>query len=226
MFRRITRSLGLLALGIAFGIGLSAEAGAQQNSGFLKDYSKLEVQKDPLGVERRAWASPDFTKEKYQKVLIEKVVYYPAPKASDRVSMQTLNEIRDYVEAAMRKAFSGVVPLADKPGPGVARVRMAVTAASVDTGLKPYQLLPVGLVFTAAKEASGTAKHDVQLAVEFEVTDSESGKPLAMSVRDAKGIEVTGDQKLTLAMAKPKIDQWAEGGRQVIEMRLKQGVAK
>lgn len=226
MFRLIARSLGVMALGVAFGIGLTAEAGAQQNSGFLKDYSRLELRKDSQGVERRVWRDPDFTGEKYQKILIEPVVFYPAPKATDRVSMQTLNEIRDFVTVSLRKSLGKSVPIADKPGPGVARMQMALTAASVDTSLKPYQLLPVGLVFTAAKEATGTAKHDVQLAVEWTVTDSESGKLLHTGVREAKGVEVKGDEKLTLALVKPRVDQWLKAGEDEIALRLKQRGAK
>lgn len=226
MFRLIARSVGAMVLGVAFGMGLIAEAGAQQNSGFLKDYSRLEAGKDTLGVDRRVWKDPAFPGEKYQKLIVEPVVFYPAPKASDRVSMQTLNEIRDYVSATVRNSLGKSIPLADKPGPGVARLRLAITAASVDTGLKPYQLLPVAMVFTAATSASGTAKHDVKLAVETEVTDSESGKLLWMAVREAKGVEVKGDEKLTLTLAKPRIDQWAKAGEEEVASRMKQSRAK
>ncbi len=219
MFRSIVRGLGFIALATALGAGLSATANA--DSGFLKDYSQLSVEKDPLGVERRIWVSPDFTRDKYQKILIEKVVFYPAPKASDRVSSQTLTELQDYLDASLRKAVGSVHDLADKPGPGVARLRVAITAASVDTGLKPYQLIPIAFVFTAATRATGEAKYDVKLAVESEITDSKSGTPLARVVRNAKGIEVKGDEKLTLSLAKPKIDEWAEAVRESLAARLK-----
>jgi hypothetical protein len=67
------------------------------------------------------------------------------------------------------------------------------------------------------------AKHDVKLAVESEITDSKSGAPLARIVRDAKGIEVKGDEKLTLQLAKPKIDEWAEALREALAARIKGG---
>lgn len=196
-----------MALGITIGASVSTMANAE--SGFLKDYAQLQTEKDPLGIERRIWISPDLTRDKYQKFLIEQGVFYPAPKPSDQVPSQSLAQIRDYLDASLRKAVGSVLPLADKPGPGVARVRVAITAASVDSGLKPYQLIPVALVFTAAKEASGKARHDVKLAVESEISDSQSGKPLARSARDPKGIELKGDEKLTFEMTKPKIDDWA-----------------
>jgi len=55
----------------------------------------------------------------------------------------------------------------------------------VETGLKPYDLIPIAFVLTAGKEATGRAKHDAKLAAEAETTDSKSGMPLARSVRDA-----------------------------------------
>jgi len=219
MFRSIARGLGLLAFATTLGAGLSGAANAE--SGFLKDYSQLQVEKDPLGVERRIWVSPDFTGDKYQKILIEKVIFYPAPKASDRVSSKTLTELQDYLDATLRKAVGSFQALAEKPGPGVARLRVAITAASVETGLKPYQLVPVALVFTAATRAAGEAKYDVKLAVESELTDSNTGAPLALGVRDAKGIEVKGDEKLTLQMAKPTIDEWGESVREYLAEKLK-----
>ncbi len=55
-------------------------------SGFLSDYSKLKKEKDPLGVTRLVWRSPKFTRANYQKVLLEKVGFYPAPQASKQVA--------------------------------------------------------------------------------------------------------------------------------------------
>lgn len=189
-------------------------------SGFLKDYSRLQVQKDPLGVERRVWFSPKFTRGNYQKVLIDPVSFYPKPEPTEEVSKGTLDDIRGYADSGLRKALGGVVALADAPGPGVVRLRVAFTAASVDTSLKPYQLLPVGMLFTAAQSAAGASKHDVRLAVESEVTDSVTGEVLGLAVREAKGIELGSGEKLTLDKARPQLDKWLEAGRQVIEMRM------
>lgn len=93
MYRLIGRSLGLMALAAAL---FACLAGAAQvaESGYLKDYSQLKAEKDPTGIERRVWASPTLSRERYQKVLIEPVEFYPAPKPSEHVSAQTLEESR------------------------------------------------------------------------------------------------------------------------------------
>jgi len=76
------------------------------------------------------------------------------------------------------------------------------------------------MVVTAARKAASGPQHDVKLALEMDVTDSASGEPLARAVRPAKGVEVEGGQQLTLALAKPRIDQWAESVRASIAVRM------
>lgn len=200
----------VLLLGIGFGLQTHVLAD-DKDSGFLGDYSQLEVRKDALGVERRLWVSPRLTRKAYHKILLEPVNYFPAPEPSEKVSMGVLDSIRHYIDGSVRKAMAGVVPLADASGPGVLRVRMAITAAEVEgMKLKPYQLVPVALVFTAAKEATGSAHRPVRLFVETEMTDSVSGEPLARAVREAQGLEVASDEALSLQVVKPRIDEWVE----------------
>lgn len=219
MLRSITRSVAVTMLAFALGGGVSAIAGAQgANSGFLSDYSELTTEKDPLGMDRRTWVSALLIGDRYQKFLIEPVIFYPEPQPSDRVPADSLKDLREYLDGVLRQVVRSVLPLADQPGPGVARVRVAVTAVAVGSGLKPYQLIPVALVSTAA---SGQSGRDARLAVEAEITDSVTGKPLARSVRQAKGVEVKGDAGLTLQQAKPQIDDWAEAVRQTLAARMK-----
>jgi hypothetical protein len=207
MFRFIASSLAIVALGAAPGVATA------QDSGFLKDYSQLQVSKDPLGAERRAWASPEFNGQNYQKVLVEKFVFYPEAQPNDRVSLGALNDILNYIDTSVRKSLGAQLPVTAEPGAGVARLRLAITAASVDTSLKPYQLIPVALIFTAAKRASGSAQYNVKLAIETEITDSVTGKPLVRVVREAKGLEVRGDQPLTLKVVQPQIDEWTKAAQ-------------
>ena len=223
MIRSIAGRIEVLAFALVLGTTWSASVSAQQkDSGFLKDYSQLKSEKDPLGVERRIWASPRFTQANYQKVLLEPISFYPSPQASDKVSMDALNEIRNYMDSAMRKALASAVSLTDAPGPGVARIRPAITAAAVaGVQLKAYQYVPVALAFTAVKETSGGSNRDVTLFVESEVTNSVSGEPLALVVRAAQGVQVKSNEKLTLQQAKPQIDKWAESVRQYFAARMK-----
>ena len=223
MFRSIASRMGVATLAVILGTGLAANANAQgKGSGFLKDYSQLKTEKDPLGNERRMWVNPKFTRANYQTILLEPLGFYPAPQPSEQVSMGALNDMRVYADSAMRKAVTTVVPLANAPGPGVARIRWAVTAAAVEGfELKPYQLIPVALIFTGVKEAAGQGSRKVQLAVESEMTDSVTGEVLIRVVREAQGINVKEKTPLTLKVAQPQIDKWAESVQQSLAARLK-----
>ncbi len=154
-------------------------------------------------------------------MLIEKVSFHPAPQASKEVSGEVLYQIRDYLDSTLRKAITAEIPVVEQAQPGTVRVRMALTAASVEKGLKPYQLLPTALIVQGVKEAAGKRKHDVKLRVEADLTDSITGETLALIVRDAKGVDVKGKEKLTLADAKPQIDKWGEALREMIILKLK-----
>ena len=179
-----------------------------QDTGFLKDYSQLEMRKDAKGVERKIWINPKLRPQNYQKIIIEPITFFPAPSPTEQVSMGALDEIRAYIDSGVRKAVEASMPVVSTDGPGVIRFRWAITASSVDKSLKAYQLIPFALVVTAAKRGTGIAAYDVKLMVEGEWLDSVSGEVLARAVRVAKGVEVKGDTPLTLKVVQPQLDSW------------------
>jgi hypothetical protein len=213
------KSISIL-LGAMLCLATGAPALAQDGSGFLKDYSQLEVKKDSKGVERKIWISDKLNGQNYQKIIIDSIDFFPKPQPSDQVSMGALNDIRGYIDSGARKAFGASIPLVSTAGPGVVRMRWAITAASVDKSLKAYQLIPVALIFTAAKRGTGNASYDVKLMIETELVDSVSGEVLARSVREAKGVEVKGDAPLTLKVAQPQIDTWLAAVQDIVAARL------
>jgi hypothetical protein len=214
--------LGMILMGVALVAAPGANAVAE-DSGFLKDYSQLEVKKDPKGVERRVWFSDKLTSQNYKQILIDPVSFYPEAQPSEQVTLGALNDIRDYIDSGLRKAIGGTMPLGKTAGAGVAKLRVAITAFSVDKSLKPYQMIPIAFIFTSVDRASGSAKYDVKLYVEAELADSVTGEVLGRAVREAKGVEVTGDQPLTLKEAKPTIDGWLSAVQQVVAEKLGAG---
>ena len=113
----------LLVIGCA---GKNADRG--QYSGYLEDYSRMEKTKDVMGESVLRFVSPDLNRENYQKVLIEPVLYFPEPDPTDRVSAQTLDDIKNYIDQEFRKKVNEKVPVVDQPGAGVVRMRVGVTA--------------------------------------------------------------------------------------------------
>jgi hypothetical protein len=207
--RTVSRlTVTVCALGLAV---LVAACATPKHSGFLSSYEGLKRVPDPLGVKRLVWINPKLAPAHYHKLLMEKMRYHPAPEGTDQVTDVVLQQIRDYADSQLRRELATKITLTDTPGPGVMRLRWALTGASVKKGLKPWQYIPVGLVIAGVQEAAGVRKRDVDLNVEAEVTDSVTGEDLARSIRETRGVYVKGKkEKLTLDMVKSQIDEWAK----------------
>jgi hypothetical protein len=192
------------------------------DSGFLPDYSKLQQVKDLNGKPIRQWTSPKLTKANYQKILIEKVTFYPEPRGSDQVSDKALSDIQQYMDSQLRTVGLARIPQVSEAGPGVLRAKVAITAVDTSaTGLKPWQIIPVALVIQGARAATGNRAENSDLAVEAIVTDSVTNEPLGMSVREAHGATLPNSKaQLTLDTVKALIDRWAAGVASLVDKRI------
>ncbi len=218
---RIANGSAVLAACVLLLSAAAGPASAEEHSGFLGDYSKLEKVEDALGVKRKIWVDAKFTGVNYQKILVEPVIFFPEPKPTEDVPEGVLKEILAYLDATLRKSIGAELPLVDAQGPGVVRLRMAITAVDVKKGLKPWELLPTAMVMAGTKEATGRRKHDVEMFVESEMTDSVTHEKLALVVRQVKGVELKGKDPLKLEDVQPQIDAWGEALRQEIVRRVK-----
>jgi len=195
-------------------VAACATSSPPRESGFLHDYSRLREVPAPGGGTRQAYLNPKFTPAGYQAVWLDPVVYYPEPKPTADVSMQTLTQIRQAVDRSLREKFGQQVRLVDKAGPGVAHVRVAITAVGTETqALKAYQYIPVALVMTGAKAAlQGGMPRDATIAIETEVTDSVSGELLYAAVRGGTGERVASANQdrggIQPGSLRPLIDEW------------------
>lgn len=200
-------------------VAMSAVA-AEEHSGFLGDYSQLAKEKDAAGEDVLRYVSPKIKPGDYQKLLIDPIQFYPAPKPTDKVGDQALTDIRNYMDKALRAGLGSKLPLASEPGPGVLRVRPAITA--VDTknqGLKPYELLPVG--FIISRGVVGKAK-EATIELEVEVVDSATGERLAALVRKGVGAKIEDkDGQLSLPHIRPVLDKWIDTGSNFLAERVK-----
>jgi len=212
MLKSIKSKLGVILLGAGLALGVTAGAVADdQDSGFLPDYSRLQEGQDAQGKTIRVWANPKFTPANYKAIILDPIRYYPEPKPNDSVSAGTLNDVLAYANSALKKSLSSGFKIVNSPGPGVARIRIAITGVGKSKeGLKPYQLIPIAFIFTAAKRAAEGAPYQGFVLVEAEATDSVTGELLGMRTRAGTGEnmpQMKEGTQLTLQNLKPLIDQ-------------------
>jgi hypothetical protein len=220
MSTSLTRAIGIGAAAVLLA---SCSSPPPKESGFLgNEYTKMHKTEAPGGGSRLSYVNPKFTAGNYNAVWLERVTFYPEPQPTENVSTQTLDQIRTYIDTSLRQKIGQRVPLANAAGPGVAHIRVAITAVGSETqALAPYQYIPIGLVITGAKAAiEGGRPKDATIAIESSVTDSMTNEVLYAAVRGGTGDEIEsatqGQGGVQLDNLKPLIDTWTDGAAEEI----------
>lgn len=210
--------------------GARAVADEQANSGFLGDdsvYAKLEAVQLPDGQKGMRWVGPRANFTNFQSVIVEDVILYPNPEPGPQVSQETLDQISNYLTRELKQKVGSVLVTAGQPGPGVLRMRTAVTGVLIETeGLKPYELVPVAAVFSGLKAASGKRAENVQVFVEAQFVDSVSGEMVAAAVRELPGKKLKGKKdQLGLEDVQDSLDHATDTASQTMSEFLGKGIA-
>lgn len=210
---KIAVTAATLLLGALLSSGCTtAKPDESKYSGWMKDYSQLREAKSPSGDTVMRWLSPSFEKGQYQAIMIDRVGYYPAVKPSAQVPSSALAVIPTYLEEQVRKQVGVSLPLVTEPGPGVLRLRAAITSVQTPTeSLHVYEVIPIALVFAGVSTVAGTRDRNTEVYLEAQLIDSASNAVVGKSVRKGLGkpLENKKDQ-LTLDDVKPVLDGWAK----------------
>jgi len=153
-------------------------------AGFLSDYSRLQPVPDGNGAER--YIDPKQNFKQYNKVMLERIkVWYKDDADYKGIDPTELKALTDYFQNAIVKALEPTYPVVTKPGPGVLRVRVAITdlvptkpEMSVVTLVVPYATV----ADVAAGGGTGSTPYLGQTAIEAEFLDSRSNQVLAAYV--------------------------------------------
>lgn len=179
------------AIGICFVTGAAWAAGeAKQGSGFLHDYSKL-TDKDPMGLVEQLYIKEDTDWKSYNKVMLDDVVFFIAPDAEYKgFEANELAELGDAFHKALTINLVGVTEFTDTPGPGVLRIRVAITNLKPNNSLTGTvtTVVPTGLALSmVSKAVRGSHIGMGSVAVEAELLDSHSGEVLAAMIDEKMG---------------------------------------
>lgn len=159
--------MALVSSMLVFGC-VSKTVKEEQFSGYLgkQYYTSMTEIKLPSGAVSLNWTAPDFyspeINKKYfvkPKLLIDRVVWHPAPKPGPQIKSDVLAEIALYFNENLIKEIKETTDatIVDKPGPGVLRLSPALTGVEVPIEhMKVYEVVPVAAVFAAGSVAAGT----------------------------------------------------------------------
>jgi len=176
----------MIALALTFTLMACATQPAKQ-SGFLKDYEAKMVP-GPEGGAKMRWLEPGVDFGKYNKVMLDSVVFYLADdseyKGIDPVEMK---ELADACNLAIVNALKDKYPIVSEPGPDVVRLKVALTGIKqsrpVLSGVT--SIVPVGLAISVVKKgATGAWTGSGAVSAETMVIDSTTNRVIGVAQDD------------------------------------------
>ncbi len=202
--------------------------------GFLTDYDKLRPAAGGGGL--LCWRGAAVDWKRYDKVLIERIqVYLSRSDAHKPIDPSDLKVLLDYFHNAMVRDLGGVAQIVDAAGPGVIRVRLALTSLTPTNTMASLAgtAIPYGFVAEMGSSAAtgrpagstpylGHTGMEAQFrdgatgAVIAECSDSEIGRKYAADLdsgaKHAAEAWVNGylDSFTQWEYAKKSFDKWAE----------------
>jgi len=170
---------------VAAALLITAACASQQTTqtGFLNEaaIAAQPLRIDPNAPDRLAVAASADQVARYHSVLIEDVAFRPGPKIPDRIDPAVLADLRTSYRAALAEAFGQRFQIVATSGPGVLRVRAAITGYErANVALNVAMLALVGPV-TAGGAAS-----------ESEALDSVTGERIAALATHDNGTPLMG----------------------------------
>lgn len=188
------------------------EIGDKDFSGWMENYESLVYSE-----QRNAFIF--FNEEhvgKYEKVLLEPLELFSATGKADT---DRAKQAMEYLTTGILKMLEEKGIAATEPGPGVARLKLAITGVEKSKEqLKAHNLVPVSALFRGAQAASGKVPTYIATMFEGEAIDSVTGERIMAIV--TKGIAETakrsGDE-LTFEDFKPTLDAWLQRYSQTMD---------
>ena len=154
--KRSIRLATIAALSLALTMTVTSCASFSKQSGFLDGYYK-DLQPGPEGGVKQRWLKPGVDFSKYDKVMLDSVVFYFAPDSEDKgIDPEAMKELSDAFNQELVNALKDKYPIVADPGPGVLRIKFALTGIKqsrpVLSGVTT--IIPVGLAISVIKKGS------------------------------------------------------------------------
>jgi hypothetical protein len=183
------QGLVVLMMGIALTIAMGCATKKVSYSGFLTDYPVFKP--GPEGGADFVYMKEGVDFGSYNKVMMDQVVFYFKEDADYKgVHPEELQKLANAFHEAVFDALQDAYPLVGKPGPGVLRIRTAITdvVPSKPALNTVSTFLPIGLAISAAKKAATGVHTGVgQASMEAEFIDSQTNERLGAAIDTKAG---------------------------------------
>jgi hypothetical protein len=212
-------SSGPANMNIAGGSGASvvaseATAANVARVGFLTDYSRLVAA--PAGGGILCWRAANVDWKQYDKVLIERIkVYLSAGSTAKPIDPTDLKTMLDYFHGALVKDLQPDVRVVTATGPGVLRVRFALTALTPTNSMDSLAgtAVPYGFVAeigsgAATGRPAGSTPYLGQTGMEVQFRDGATGAVVAECADTEIGRKYAADMNKGTANA---AETWVNG---------------
>lgn len=198
--KKAVRAVAVLGMVCVFAASLMscASSGSAKRSGpgFLGNYAQ-KLEPGPKNGAKMRWLKPGVDFAKYDKVILEHVVFYLDDTSEDKgINTVEMNELAEKCDLALVNALKDTYPIVTEPGPDVVRIRMAITdlkgSKPVVSGISTVTMVtPVGLgVNLIKKGATGSWTGSGATSSELMALDSMTGDVIAVA-RDEKSAGFT-----------------------------------
>jgi len=199
--------------GTAGTVASEATAANVRRVGFLTDYSRLQPM--PGGGGMLCWRSAAADWKQYDKVMFERIQVYLKPGSSQPVDPTDLKMLIDYFHSDLVKAIQPVTPIVNAAGPGVLRVRIALTdlvptnaVLSLAGTAAPYGFVAEIGAGAATGRPAGSTPYLGQTGIEVQFRDGASGQIIAECADREIGLKYAADMNAGAAGA---AENWVNG---------------
>jgi hypothetical protein len=168
-----------------------------KSTGFLENYELLKPVPSPEGTHFFSYENPNMEKSDYYAVIIEPVYVYQDPHIESNVAHENIEKARRGIDEGLIRALDKKYTLTQNPGPGVMRLKVAITGAYVEAeGFKIWNIIPVSAAITLAKKATHLDTKHAILIVELKFSDSQTGELIKETVTTMTGKDFHNNQNI------------------------------
>lgn len=181
-------------------------------SGFLGDatvYGRLAP--GPEGGAKMRWVKQGTDFSKYNRIMVDSVIFHFGEDSDNVIDPKEMNELADAFNQELVTALKDKYPIVSEPGPGVLRIRVAITNFKASRpGISAVSsVMPLGLGISLLKKgATGGWSGGGEVGAEIMTIDTENNEVIALGVDER---QAAFEQRFSKAgVAKDAFKFWAE----------------